>query len=100
MSPVGPEVVNGGDSVGAPHHVIIIPDGDAKVVNVGGTHSVRGGTIAQKLYNPQKPTADRLQMPLLRVRGSLQPISWDAATDIVAEVSKYVIPSTASSPGG
>jgi len=76
---------------GAPHHVIIIPDGDAKVVNLGGTHSVRGGTIAQKLYNPRTPTADRLQFPLLRVRGSLQPISWDAATDIVAEVSKHVI---------
>ena len=37
---------------GEPHHVLIIPDGDATVVNVGGDHSVRGGTLAQKLYNP------------------------------------------------
>ena len=76
---------------GQPQHIIVIPDGDATAVNLGGTHSVRGGTIAQKLYNPQTPTADRFQVPLLRVGGTLQPISWDAATDIVAEVSKHVI---------
>ena len=76
---------------GKPHNIIVIPDGDSEVVNIGGTHSVRGGSIAQKLYNPQTPTADRLKLPLLRVRGTLQPISWDAATDIVAEVSRHVI---------
>ena len=40
---------------GEPHHVLVIPDGDATVVNVGGDHSVRGGTLAQKLYNPTPP---------------------------------------------
>ena len=88
---VSPSMHNVVQVDGRPHHVIVIPDSDATVVNVGGTHSVRGGAIAQKLYNPETPTADRLQVPLLRVRGTLQPISWDAATDIVAEVSKYVI---------
>lgn len=39
---------------GKQHHVIVIPDADAKVVNVGGTHSIRGGCIAQKCYNPQQ----------------------------------------------
>ncbi|MFQ5848025.1 MAG: arsenate reductase (azurin) large subunit [Candidatus Methylomirabilales bacterium] len=76
---------------GRPHNVIVIPDADSKVVNVGGTHSIRGGCIAQKCYNPQKPTADRLQHPLLRVGGSLQMVSWGAALDIMAEVSKHVI---------
>lgn len=76
---------------GKPHNVIVIPDGDSKVVNVGGDHSIRGGAIAQKLYSPNKPTADRLTHPLLRVRGTLQPIPWEAATDIVAEVSKHVL---------
>ncbi|MFQ5883305.1 MAG: arsenate reductase (azurin) large subunit [Candidatus Methylomirabilales bacterium] len=76
---------------GKPHNVIVIPDADSKVVNVGGTHSIRGGCIAQKCYNPQKPTADRLQHPLLRVGGALQMVSWDTALDIMAEVSKHVI---------
>ncbi|MFQ5874740.1 MAG: molybdopterin-dependent oxidoreductase, partial [Dehalococcoidia bacterium] len=76
---------------GRPRNVIVIPDGDSKVVNVGGTHSIRGGCIAQKCYNPQKPTADRLQHPLLRVGGSLQMAPWDTALDIMAEVSKHVI---------
>ena len=52
---------------GEPHHVLVIPDGDATVVNVGGDHSVRGGTLAQKLYNPNTPTRDRLQHPRLRI---------------------------------
>ena len=95
-----PNMHNVGQVDGRPHTVLIIPDGDATVVNVGGTHSVRGGAIAQKLYNPQTPTVDRLQVPLLRVRGTLQPISWDAATDIVAEVSKHVIENHGELAGG
>ena len=76
---------------GRPHHVIVIPDADIQAVNLTGDHSIRGGAIAQKCYNPMKPTRDRLQHPLLRVSGTLQPIPWDSALDIVAEVSKYVI---------
>jgi len=72
-------------------HVLVVPDWEAKVVNVGGTHSIRGGAIAQKCYNPESPTADRLKAPLLRVRSTLQPITWDMAFDIMAEVSKHVI---------
>ena len=34
---------------GRPSNVVVIPDGDSQVVNVGGTHSVRGGALAQKL---------------------------------------------------
>ncbi len=76
---------------GRQHHVVVVPDREAKVVNKGGAHSIRGGAIAQKCFNPKKPTKDRLQTPLLRVNGELVPISWDAATDIFAEVSKHVI---------
>ena len=72
------------------HHVVVVPDGET-AVNRKGNHSVRGGKIGQKPYNPNKPTADRLQSPMVRVNDSLQPISWDDATSIVAELSRYAI---------
>ena len=73
------------------HHVIVIPDADTEAVNLTGDHSIRGGALAQKCYNPRTPTSDRLKHPLLRVRGTLQPVSWDTALDVFAEVSKHVI---------
>ncbi len=76
---------------GQPTNVAIVPDGASEVVNVGGTHSVRGGQLAQKVYTPDGPTADRLQHPMLRVDGNLVPISWDAALDLVADLSTYVL---------
>lgn len=76
---------------GRPHHIIVIPDGDIPVVNKGGNHSIRGGNICQKVYSPYKATADRLKTPLLRVRNTLQPISWDDAIRITAEVGRHVI---------
>lgn len=76
---------------GRPFNVIVIPDADIEAVNKTGDHSIRGGCIAQKVYNPQKPTRDRLQRPMVRVSGTLMPVSWDYALDIAAEISKYVI---------
>lgn len=76
---------------GKPHNVAIIADKDIKAVNLGGDHSIRGGTIAQKCYNPDTPTKDRLKYPMLRVNGKLTRISWDDAMDIMSEVSKHVI---------
>ena len=76
---------------GKQQNVLILPDRDTEVVNVGGNHSVRGGALAQKLYNVDLPTSDRLGVPLLRVRGELKPILWDAATDIVAALSRHVV---------
>ncbi len=76
---------------GRPHNVIVIPDADIQAVNLGGTHSIRGGSIAQKFYNPNSPTADRYQTPMLRVQGDLIPISWDMATDLVARLSTHTI---------
>jgi len=75
---------------GEPPHIVIVPDGET-AVNRKGNHSVRGGTLGLKPYNPRRPTAERLQTPLIRTRGTLQPISWDDATSIAAEVSKYII---------
>ncbi len=74
-----------------PHHVIVLPDKQTKAVNINGDSSIRGGCIAQKVYNPQTPTKDRLQTPLMRIYGILQPVSWDLALDVAAEVAKHVI---------
>jgi arsenite oxidase large subunit len=76
---------------GRPHHVVVVPDGDAKVVNVGGNHSIRGGALAQKCYNPNKPSQERLLHPMMRVRGTLQPVSWEAAFEVMAGVSRHVL---------
>jgi arsenite oxidase large subunit len=76
---------------GEPHHVVIIPDKDARSVNTNGDSSIRGGAIAQKCYNPQTPTSDRLRSPLLRIYGILQPVSWEFALDIAAEVGNHVL---------
>ncbi len=73
------------------HNVVVLPDPDAEVVNKGGTHSVRGGALAKKVYTETGLTGDRLRHPMLRVSGTLVPISWDAATSLVAELSRHVI---------
>lgn len=75
---------------GEPVNVIVMP-ANSKVTNRLGNHSIRGGRIAQKIYNPYGPTADRNQMPMLRVRGMLTPISWDSATTIIAAVMRHVM---------
>jgi arsenite oxidase large subunit len=76
---------------GEPHHVLVLPDPQARAVNPMGNHSMRGGTLAQKCYNPENKTRERLTTPLLRVKGELQPVSWDTALDIMAAVSKHVL---------
>ena len=88
---ISPNMQNVVEINGAPHYVLVIPDGDTQVVNVGGDHSVRGGTLAQKLYSKDTPTRDRLARPLLRVEGELVAISWDDALDLVAETSSHVL---------
>ncbi|MDA2934118.1 arsenate reductase (azurin) large subunit [Acidobacteria bacterium AH-259-D05] len=76
---------------GRKHHLVVVPDGDATVVNRGGNHSIRGGCLALKVYNPEGPTKDRLHQPLLRVNGELMPVSWDLALGIMADLSRHVI---------
>jgi arsenite oxidase large subunit len=76
---------------GKRYHIVVVPDFEAKAVNPGGNHSIRGGTLAEKIYNPDTPTRDRLLYPMVRVAGILQPVSWDLATDVMAAVSKHVL---------
>ncbi len=76
---------------GEPHHVVIIPDKDAEFVNYTGNSSIRGGALAQKVYNPQTPTRDRLKSPMIRMFGVLMPVTWDFAMDIAAEVGNHVL---------
>ncbi len=76
---------------GKPHHVVILPDKQTNAVNLDGDSSIRGGCIAQKCYNPNSPTKDRLKKPLVRINGQLQEVSWDFALDIAAEVGRHVI---------
>ncbi len=76
---------------GKKHHVAIIADPDAAVVNRGGNHSIRGGCLAKKVYSPDGPTKDRLSQPLMRIGGKLQPVSWELALDVMAETSQYIL---------
>ena len=76
---------------GRPHHIVITPDKSVKTVNTNGDSSMRGGLIAQKCYNPKTPTRDRLTMPMVRIYGILQPVPWDFALDIAAEVANHVV---------
>ncbi len=95
VDPLGPWIAPNQHNIvlhnGEPHHVVIIPDKDTEYVNYTGNSSIRGGAIAQKLYNPQKPTRDRLESPMVRMFGVLMPVTWDMALDIAAEVGKYVL---------
>ncbi|MCB1519024.1 MAG: arsenate reductase (azurin) large subunit [Hyphomicrobiaceae bacterium] len=90
---IAPSQHNIGMHDGRPHHMIVIADPDATVVNRNGNHSVRGGTLAQKIYNPDTPTRDRLKYPMIRIAGVLTPVSWELVTDVMAEVSKHVLKS-------
>ena len=76
---------------GRPHHVVVIPDGDARVVNVQGNHSIRGGVLAQKCFNPNKPSQECLLHPMMRVRGTLQAVPWDTAFEVMAGISRHVL---------
>lgn len=76
---------------GQPHHAVVLPDFASQVVNKGGNHSIRGGTLALKCYNPDTPTRDRLKYPQIRVNGELQRVDWDIALDVMAAVSKHVL---------
>ncbi len=88
---VSPNMHNVVTADGKKQNVVIMPDRDTKVVNRGGDHSIRGGCIAQKCYNPDTATRDRLLYPMMRVNGKLIRISWEDATDIFAEIANYVI---------
>ncbi len=76
---------------GRDHHVVIVPDFETQVVNRFGNHSIRGGTLALKCYNPNAPTRERLLYPQVRINGKLTRVDWDTALEIMAAVSKHVL---------
>ncbi len=76
---------------GEDHNVVILPDHDSTVVNKGGNHSIRGGTLALKLYNPNTATKDRLLYPQIRINGKLERVDWDTALEVMAAVSRHVL---------
>ncbi|ULA65221.1 MAG: Arsenite oxidase subunit AioA [Nitrospira sp.] len=71
---------------GRKFNVVLLPD-HACVVNKGN-HSVRGGTHADVLYAPDRPTADRLTTPLLYRGGHQLPTTWDDALTLGATIIK------------
>lgn len=75
---------------GIPHHIVIVPDHEATVVNVGGDHNL-GGTLAQRFYSSDGATKDRLLTPSLRIGTERVPLTWDEAVAIVAQTSRHVI---------
>ncbi|MFT5432196.1 MAG: arsenite oxidase large subunit, partial [Myxococcota bacterium] len=93
---ISPQMVNQVTIDGRPHHIVVMPDHKATVVNPGGDHTL-GASLAQRLYNPNTPTADRFKSPMLRVDGELVPISWSDATDLVAHYSRFVLTDGAKS---
>jgi len=88
---ISPNMHNVVSHNGQLHNVVVMPDYDAKAVNISGDGSIRGSAISQRCYNPTTPTYDRLKSPLIRVHGTLMPVDWDTALDIAAELSNYVI---------
>lgn len=76
---------------GERQHVVVLPDPDATVVNVNGNHSIRGGCLAKKVYDPEGATANRLHDPTMRVNGELVPVSWEMAIEVMARLSEYII---------
>ncbi len=76
---------------GIDHHVVVVADHETQVVNVGGNHSIRGGTLALKCYDARRDTRDRLLYPQIRVGGRLTRVDWDTALDVMAGVSRHVL---------
>ena len=77
------------DRDGSRHHVVIVPD-QACHVNAGMA-SVRGASLAQTLYAPDRATRVRLATPLLDDGSAQQSVGWNEAVDLGSQVVKAVI---------
>ncbi|MEX1365305.1 MAG: molybdopterin-dependent oxidoreductase, partial [Nannocystaceae bacterium] len=88
---ISPNTHNVVEVDGRPHHVVVVPDWKATVVNPFGDHSL-GGVLARRLYSPaDELKRDRLLRPQLRVGDELVPIEWDDAIEIAARVGRHVV---------
>ncbi len=74
---------------GRSYHIVIVPDKEYAVNH--GNHSIRGGTNAKGIWNPNGATADRLMAPLLKIGQTQQPIAWATALMIASSVLKHAI---------
>ena len=87
---ISPQMHNTVTLNGEPHHIVVMPDHDATVVNLGGDHTL-GGSLARRFYNPDTETADRFLEPMIRVDGELRVITWNEALAVVARTSREVL---------
>jgi len=73
------------------HHVVVVPDKDAEVVNLNGDYSL-GGVLARRLYSADDAAKhDRLLHPKLRIGDRLFDIDYDDAVEIVARLGNHAI---------
>lgn len=86
---ISPEMYSRVSVEGVPHHLVIVPDADAKVVNRRGDHNL-GASLAKKLYDPGGDS-DRLHTPMLRWGSELIAVSWEDAISLVAGVSQHTL---------
>ena len=77
------------DRAGNRFNILIVPDENCSVNS--GLSSVRGGGLADTLYSPDKPTADRLHTPLLKSGKMQVETSWAEAVELGSRVIKAVI---------
>ncbi len=70
---------------GRRYNLAIVPS-DGSDINRACDHSSRGGANALTTFAPFRSTRDRLTVPLLKVGGRHQPISWAKATALLAEL--------------
>ncbi|MEI6758134.1 MAG: arsenate reductase (azurin) large subunit [Chlorobium sp.] len=74
---------------GKKYNLAIIPAKESRINK--GDYSIRGGTNALTAYSPTGYTRDRLKDPLLRKENGFVAISWDAAVEIIATLTKSSI---------
>ena len=74
---------------GKRYNLAIIPAKESRINK--GDYSIRGGTNAQTAYSPDGYTRTRLKDPLLRKENGFVPITWDAAVEILATLTKSSI---------
>ncbi len=74
---------------GKKYNLAIIPAKESRINK--GDYSIRGGTNAMTAYTPTGITKSRLKDPLLRKNNGFVPISWDAAVEIIATLTKSSI---------
>ena len=77
------------DRDGSRHHIAIVADKSCHVNE--GMSSVRGASLAQTLYAPDRPTKARLSTPLVDNGSGQEKATWTDAVELGSRVLKAVI---------